>query len=56
MEVQEALTVLFNPSTLPMGQLFTAVLTAVLAGAFNMLAARNMANTVRRSLAERTTA
>ena len=53
MEVHEALTALFTPS-MPLGQLFTAVATVLIAGAFNMRAARNMAKAVGRCLEQRT--
>lgn len=52
MHVQEALLMVVN-SPVPIGQVLTSVITAVLAGAFNLRAAHNMAAAVRRSLATR---
>jgi hypothetical protein len=49
MTVQEALVTILTPSR-PVAQLFTMMITAVVAGAFHMRAARNMARVVRRSL------
>jgi hypothetical protein len=49
MTVQEALVTILTPSR-PIGQLVTLMITALVAGAFNMRAARNMARVVRRSL------
>jgi hypothetical protein len=47
-QLQEALVIFFTPPV-PIGQLLTTLVTALVAGAFNMRAARNMAEIVRRS-------
>jgi hypothetical protein len=49
MHVQQALVTILTP-TVPLGELLTTVIAAVVAGAFNMRAANNMAQVVRRSL------
>jgi hypothetical protein len=49
MQVQEALIMVFTPP-LPLGQVVFTLSFALIAGAFNLRAAHNMAEAVRRSL------